>query len=94
LIEEASVEMYEVGARVPANLSVQQQIEIDEITEAFINQIANGEPLPSVPELGHLWGPYSDNMRLMFGGTISPIEAAQYIEAQFKEAIELMHSGK
>jgi arabinogalactan oligomer/maltooligosaccharide transport system substrate-binding protein len=94
LVDEASVEMYEVGARIPAKLSVQQQINIDEITEEFMNQIANGEPLPSVPELGHLWGPYSDNMRLMFSGTISPAEAAQYIEVQFKEAIELMHSGK
>lgn len=94
LIEEASVRMYEVGSRIPAKLSVQQQIKVDEITAEFMKQVANGEPLPSVPELGHLWGPYSDNMRLMFSGTISPAEAAQYIDAQFKEAIELMHSGK
>ena len=86
--------MYEVGSRIPAKLSVQQQIKVDEITAEFMKQVANGEPLPSVPELGHLWGPYSDNMRLMFSGTISPAEAAQYIDAQFKEAIELMHSGK
>ncbi len=93
LIEEASVELYEVGARIPAKLSVQQQIEMDETAKSFMHQIASGEPLPSVPELGQLWGPYSDNMRLLFGGTLSPEEAAQYIEAQFKEAIELMHSG-
>ena len=42
LIEEASIEMYEVGARIPAKLSIQKQIQTDEITEAFMKQIANG----------------------------------------------------
>lgn len=93
LIDEASVELYEVGGRIPAKLSVQQQIEMDAATTSFMNQIASGEPLPSVPELGQLWGLYADNMRLLFGGTLSPEEAATYIESQFREAIELMHSG-
>lgn len=93
LIDEASVELYEVGGRIPANLNVQEQIEIDEATKSFMLQIADGEPLPSVPELGQLWGLYGDNMRLMFGGTLSPEEAAKYIDSQLKEAIELMHSG-
>ncbi len=93
LIDEASVELYEVGGRIPANLSAQQQIEMDETTENFMKQIASGEPLPSVPELGQLWGLYADNMRLLFGGTLTSEEAAAYIESQFREAIALMHSG-
>ncbi|THF79041.1 sugar ABC transporter substrate-binding protein [Cohnella fermenti] len=93
LIDEASAELYQVGARIPAKLSVQQQIEMDATTQAFMQQIASGEPLPSVPELGQLWTPYTDNMRLLFQGKLSPEEAAKYIDSQFKEAIELMHSG-
>lgn len=93
LNDEASVELYETGGRIPANLDVQQQIEIDKTTESFMTQIAAGEPLPSVPELGQLWGLYADNMRLLFGGTLSAEEAAGYIDSQLKEAIELMHSG-
>ena len=93
LIDEASEELYEVGGRIPAKISVQEQITVDETTESFMNQIASGEPLPSVPELGQLWGLYADNMRLLFGGALSPEEAAMYIESQFREAIELMHSG-
>lgn len=93
LIDEASVELYEVGGRIPASLSVQQQVEIDETMESFMTQIGHGEPLPSVPELGQLWGLYADNMRLLFGGTLSPEEAAKYIDSQLSEAIELMHSG-
>ncbi len=93
LIDEASVELYEVGGRIPAKLSVQQQVDIDQTTDSFIQQIASGEPLPSVPELGQLWGLYADNMRLLFAGTLSPEDAAAYIESQFREAIALMHSG-
>lgn len=93
LLDEASVELYEVGGRIPANISVQQQIEIDDTVESFMTQIADGEPLPSVPELGQLWGLYADNMRLLFGGTLSAEEAAMYIDSQLREAIELMHSG-
>jgi len=94
LLEEAMVEMYEVGSRIPAGISAQGQINMDSATEAFKDQIANGEPLPSVPELGQIWGPYADNMRLLFGGRVSPVEAANYIERQFIEAIEMMHSGR
>jgi len=94
LLEEAMVEMYEVGSRIPAGISAQGQINMDEATRSFMAQIANGEPLPSVPELGQIWGLYADNMRLLFGGRISPVEAAKYIEAQFTEAIEMMRSGR
>jgi len=93
LIDEAAVELYETGSRLPAKLAVQEQIDADPITDSFITQIAAGEPLPSVAELGQLWTLYTDNMRLLFGGSISPEEAAQYIESQLRDAIELMHSG-
>jgi len=94
LMEEAMAELYETGSRIPANLGVQGQIRMDGATASFVEQIANGEPLPSVPELGLLWGPYADNMRLMFAGIVSPEDAAGYIKGQFTEAIELMHDGR
>jgi len=93
LEEHATPDLYKVGGRIPAKLAVQETIEIDAVTESFVTQISNGEPLPSVPELGQLWGLYGDNMRLMFGNKLTPEEAAKNIESQFKEAIELMHSG-
>jgi arabinogalactan oligomer/maltooligosaccharide transport system substrate-binding protein len=94
LMEEAMVDLYNAGSRIPASLKVQEEIEKDAYTEGFLDQIAMGEPLPSVPELGHLWVPYLNNMRLMFGGSITSAEAAQYIEAQLKESIAIMHEGK
>jgi len=93
LEEQAATELYNVGGRIPAKLANQNNIETDEVTDSFIVQISNGEPLPSVPELGQLWGLYNDNMSLMFGKKTTPEETAKNIETQFVEAIELMHSG-
>lgn len=94
LMENASKELYEVGGRIPAKLSVQKEINADDVTKAFIAQIANGEPMPTVAELGQVWTPYSDNMKLMFDNKITPEKAAENIGKQVKEGIDLMNSGK
>lgn len=94
LMENSAEEMYKVGGRIPASLVGQQNIDFDANTEAFTAQIANGEPLPGVAEIGHLWGIFEDNMKLLFRGVISPEEAGKYISSQLEESIELMHSGR
>ncbi len=88
-------ELYTVGNRIPASLAAQGSIDDDsEVTKAQIAQCAKGEPMPTVSEMGLIWQPFADNMKLMFNGTISAQEAAGYIDAQVKEAIELMQSGQ
>lgn len=95
ITENALPALYTTGNRIPASLAAQESINDDsEVTKAQIAQCAKGEPLPTVSEMGLIWQPYSDNMKLMFTGTITPKEAAEYIEAQVKEAIELMQSGQ
>lgn len=94
LIENALGAIYEVGERIPATLEAQEAIEKNEVTQAHIDQIAKGEPMPTVSEMGLIWQPFEDNMKLMFEGTITPEEAAGYISEQVEEAIELMNSGK
>ncbi len=95
IVDNALPALYETGNRIPASLEAQSSINDDsEVTKAQIAQCAKGEPLPTVSEMGLIWQPYSDNMKLMFTGTITPQEAAGYIEEQVKEAIELMQSGQ
>lgn len=95
IVDNALPELYTVGNRIPASLAAQESINDDsEVTKAQIAQCAKGEPLPTVSEMGLIWQPYADNMKLMFTGTISPQEAAGYIDEQVKEAIELMQSGQ
>ncbi len=96
MINEGAMPMYEAGDRIPAKLSEQENAEIqdNEMSRAFIDQINNGEPMPTVSELGQLWGIHSNNIKSMFQGEIDSQAMAENIVSQLKEAIDLMNSGK
>lgn len=94
LLENAGEDLYQAGGRIPARLSAQEAIEADEVTKSFMEQISYGEPMPTVSEMGQVWTPYSDNMKLMMTGQCTPEEAARYIFTQLEEGIALMNSGK
>ncbi len=94
LMENSAQELYNAGGRIPAQLAAQDAIEKDEATESFIAQVSYGEPMPTASELGQVWTPFSDNMKLMFNGQIKPEEAADYIKTQVEEGIQMMNSGK
>lgn len=96
LIDNGAMGMYESGDRIPAKLSDQEneQIQSDEYSRAFIEQINNGEPMPTVSEMGQLWSIHTNNIRSMWTGELTPKEAAENIVKQLEEAVELMNSGK
>ena len=95
VVDNALPELYDVGSRIPASYKAQEALsDASEATRAQIAQCAKGEPLPTVSEMGLIWQPYSDNMKLMFTGTITPQEAADYILQQVEEAIAMMQSGQ
>ena len=96
LIDNGAMAMYEAGDRIPAKLSEQENEEIqgDEMSKAFIAQINDGEPMPTVSELGQLWGIHSNNIKSMFLGDMDPQATAENIVTQLEEAVKLMDSGK
>ena len=96
LIDNGAMELYEVGDRIPAKLSDQENEAItkNEVSVAFINQINKGEPMPTVSEMGQLWSIHTNNIRSMWRGELTPQAAAENIVKQLEEAVELMNSGK
>jgi arabinogalactan oligomer/maltooligosaccharide transport system substrate-binding protein len=96
LIENGAIDMYEAGDRIPANLSDQEldEIQSNEYAQAFISQINNGEPMPTVSEMGQLWSIHTNNIRSMWSGEQTAQQAAENMVIQLIEAIELMDSGK
>ncbi len=96
LIDHGAMELYEVGDRIPAKLSDQENEAItkNEVSVAFINQINKGEPMPTVSEMGQLWSIHTNNIRTMWRGELTPQAAAENIVKQLEEAVELMNSGK
>ncbi len=96
IIDNGAMELYEVGDRIPAKLSDQENEEIlnNEFSKVFIAQINNGEPMPTVSEMGQLWTIHVNNIRSMWIGELTPQGAAENIVKQLEEAIELMNSGE
>ena len=96
LIENGALDLYEAGDRIPARLADQELAEIqnNEYAQAFIAQINNGEPMPTVSEMGQLWSIHTNNIRSMWSGEQTAQQAADHMVSQLKEAIELMNSGK
>lgn len=96
IIDHGGMEMYEAGNRIPAKLSEQkdEKIQSDAYSKVFIAQIADGEPMPTVSEMGQLWTIHVNNIRSMWKGELTPEQAAQNIVKQLEEAVALMNSGK
>ena len=96
LIDHGAMDMYESGDRIPAKLADQDNeiIQSDEYSKEFIAQIQNGEPMPTVSEMGQLWSIHTNNIRSMWTGELTPQAAAENMVKQLKEAVELMNSGK
>ena len=96
LVDNGAMGMYEAGDRIPAKLADQENEEIqqNEYSKAFIAQINNGEPMPTVSEMGQLWDIHTNNIRSMWTGELTPQEAAENMVTQLKEAVELMNSGR
>ena len=96
LIDNGAMGLYEAGDRIPAKLSDQAKDEIqnNEYSKTFIAQINNGEPMPTVSEMGQLWSIHTNNIRSMWIGDLTPEEAAQNMVKQLEEAVELMNSGR
>lgn len=96
LIDNGAMGMYEAGDRIPAKIADQQNEAIcnNQYSAAFISQINDGEPMPTVSEMGQLWSIHANNIRSMWAGELTPEETAQNIVKQLQEAVELMDSGK
>lgn len=96
IIHHGGMAMCEAGDRIPAKLSDQgnQKLQDNEYSKVFIAQIADGEPMPTVSEMGQLWTIHVNNIRSMWKGELTSEETANNIVKQLEEAVALMNSGK
>lgn len=54
---DAQVGLAEAGGRIPASRSAAEQVSDDPIIAGFAEALANGEPMPNIPEMGAVWTP-------------------------------------
>jgi len=57
---EAQVSFNKAGGRIPVSRSALVKLKSDPVVSGFSKVIAQGTPMPNVPEMGSVWGPWTD----------------------------------
>jgi arabinogalactan oligomer / maltooligosaccharide transport system substrate-binding protein len=66
--EELQLELFEAGGRPPAMTSAFEQVADDPIIQGFGLAGQQGAPLPAIPEMGAVWGAWTDAYEQVFAG--------------------------
>lgn len=77
MTEQATPDMFKVGKRLPAKLSLQEinYIKDDPISNGYIQSANNGTPMPNIPAMAVVWSPAADMLGLALDrkGTIAQV---------------------
>jgi len=67
--------LYAQDPRIPAFLPAYNEVADDPILKGFAESIANGVPMPNIPQMSAVWGAWSDAMALIGNLQKTPAEA-------------------
>ncbi len=84
---ETMAALYEADPRPPVYSSVIDAVADDPVASAFGASAADGQPIPNIPEMGSIWGPWGDNMLLLRNGELSAEEALTNAATAVREAL-------
>ncbi|WP_221089762.1 sugar ABC transporter substrate-binding protein [Deinococcus aquaedulcis] len=56
---DAQVAFNKAGGRIPVSLSARTKLKADPVVVGFGRAISAGTPMPNVPQMGAVWGPWS-----------------------------------
>ncbi len=58
------VSLNKIGGRLPISKSAVRQLGKDPVAAGFGAAVAKGIPMPNIPEMGQVWGPWGDALNL------------------------------
>jgi maltose-binding protein MalE len=73
--KETMLALYAKDPRIPAFLPAYEEVKADPILRGFAESIANGVPMPNIPEMSAVWGAWYDAMALIGNLQMTPAEA-------------------
>jgi arabinogalactan oligomer/maltooligosaccharide transport system substrate-binding protein len=56
----AQVSFNRAGGRIPVSFKAREQLKVDPVVTGFGKAISVGTPMPNVPEMGAVWGPWTN----------------------------------
>lgn len=78
--------MLTAGNRIPAINSELAKV-TDKNILAFVAQVKNGQPMPNISEMGQVWTPAANNLKLLTSGKATPAATGKLIHDQIVEGI-------
>lgn len=57
---QSQVSFNQAGGRIPASKAAVAQLKNDPVVAGFAPVIASGSPMPNIPEMGKVWGPWGN----------------------------------
>ncbi len=82
---EVQAQLAETNKQVPANTRAQEQVKDDPIIAGFIQQTANGVPLPNTEFVSAMWDPFNKTIEAVWTGAAQPEQAVKDGAALFEE---------
>lgn len=83
---DAQTKLYELGGRMPANTESAAAVD-DPILQGFAESAANGQPMPSIPEMGAVWQFWgAGEISIITGKASDPVKAWQDMNANIEAA--------
>lgn len=73
--KETMLALYAKDPRIPAFLPAYKEVAEDPILRGFAESIANGVPMPNIPQMSAVWGAWYDAMALIGNQQLDPATA-------------------
>lgn len=88
--EEMLLKRFEITHQIPPRKSLMEADEIknDEYVAPFLNQAQFAVPMPSIPQMQHVWEPYGNAFASMWNEGIEPQEALENAAQIVRDAID------
>jgi arabinogalactan oligomer / maltooligosaccharide transport system substrate-binding protein len=61
---DAQVAFNQAGGRIPTSLAARAKLKADPVVSGFGKAISMGTPMPNVPQMGMVWGPWGNATKL------------------------------
>jgi arabinogalactan oligomer/maltooligosaccharide transport system substrate-binding protein len=86
--KESELTNFKLSGSLPANKEAinDPSIKNDDISNAFLDQMKNAQPMPSIPEMGNIWGPMGAALGDMWNDGKDPKASLDNAVKQIKEA--------
>lgn len=86
--EEGMQALYEADPRIPAYEAVLEGVADDPTVQAFSEAVANGIPMPNIPQMSAVWDPLGSNLLLIRNGEMDGTEGMASAAQAVRAAVE------